>query len=81
MALLRKKTTMPAAAEAPPGRSTPLEVPQTHDVNGHRIVPPFPAGLQGCLSCLSGVPTLRVLPAGGSRHGPAPQEDRSARRR
>jgi peptide-methionine (S)-S-oxide reductase len=46
MALLRKKTTMPTAAEALPGRSTPLEVPQTHYVNGHRIVPPFPAGLR-----------------------------------
>ena len=45
MALLRKKTTLPGAAEALPGRSTPLQVPQTHYVNGHRIVPPFPAGL------------------------------------
>jgi peptide-methionine (S)-S-oxide reductase len=45
MALLRKKTTMPDATQALPGRSTPLEVPQTHYVNGHRIVPPFPAGL------------------------------------
>jgi peptide-methionine (S)-S-oxide reductase len=61
MALLRKKTTMPAAAEAPPGRSTPLEVPQTHDVNGHRIVPPFPAGLKEAvfgLGCFWGAERL-----------------------
>jgi peptide-methionine (S)-S-oxide reductase len=45
MALLRKKTMMPDATEALPGHSTPLEVPPTHYVNGHRIVPPFPAGL------------------------------------
>ena len=45
MALLRRKTTMPAATEALPGRSTPLQVPQTHYVNGRRIVAPFPAGL------------------------------------
>src|SRR5579862_2657174 len=46
MALLGKKTSMPSADAALPGRSTPLEVPETHFVNGHRIVPPFPAGLQ-----------------------------------
>lgn len=49
MALLRKKSTMPTREEALPGRSTPLEVPQKHFVNGHRIVPPFPAGLREAL--------------------------------
>jgi peptide-methionine (S)-S-oxide reductase len=61
MALLRKKTTMPDAAEAPPGRGTPLEVPQTHFVNGHRIVPPFPAGLREAvfgLGCFWGAERL-----------------------
>jgi peptide-methionine (S)-S-oxide reductase len=61
MALLRKKTTMPAATEALPGRSTPLEVPQTHYVNGHRIVPPFPAGLREAvfgLGCFWGAERL-----------------------
>ena len=61
MALLRKKTTMPTAAEALPGRSTPLEVPQTHYVNGHRIVPPFPAGLREAvfgLGCFWGAERL-----------------------
>jgi peptide-methionine (S)-S-oxide reductase len=42
---LQNKSVLPTAAEALPGRDTPLEVPQVHYVNGHRIVPPFPAGL------------------------------------
>jgi peptide-methionine (S)-S-oxide reductase len=46
MALLRKKSTMPTREEALPGRSAPLKVPEKHFVNGHRIVPPFPAGLR-----------------------------------
>jgi peptide-methionine (S)-S-oxide reductase len=61
MALLRKKTTMPQASEALPGRSTPLEVPQRHYVNGHRIVPPFPAGLREAvfgLGCFWGAERL-----------------------
>jgi peptide-methionine (S)-S-oxide reductase len=46
MALFRKKAVMPQQSEALPGRSTSLRVPETHFVNGHRIVPPFPAGLK-----------------------------------
>jgi peptide-methionine (S)-S-oxide reductase len=46
MALFRKKAAMPQQTDALPGRSTPLKVPETHFVNGHRIVPPFPAGLK-----------------------------------
>jgi peptide-methionine (S)-S-oxide reductase len=46
MALLRKKAVMPAKEEALPGRSTPLRVPEKHFVNGHRLTPPFPAGLR-----------------------------------
>ena len=46
MALLRKKATMPKLEEALPGRSTPLRVPEKHFVSGHRIMPPFPAGLK-----------------------------------
>ena len=46
MALLRKKSTMPTREEALPGRSAPLKVPEKHFVNGHRTVPPFPAGLR-----------------------------------
>jgi peptide-methionine (S)-S-oxide reductase len=45
MGLARKKADMPSAADALPGRTTPLKVRETHFVNGHRTVPPFPAGL------------------------------------
>ena len=37
-----RKLQMPAPDEALPGRDTPMQVGQTHFVNGHRIVPPFP---------------------------------------
>ena len=41
-----RSTTMPKAAEALPGRGTPMAVPEQHFVNGHRLSPPFPAGLE-----------------------------------
>ena len=45
--ILRKKTEMPTADRALPGRATPgFNVPATHFVNGNRIQPPFPAGLE-----------------------------------
>ncbi len=37
---------MPAPDEALRGRTTPLPVGDTHFVNGHRIKPPFPEGMQ-----------------------------------
>ena len=87
MGLLRKKITMPDAAEALPGRRTPLEVPQKHFVNGHRIVPPFPAGLREAvfgLGCfwgaerlywqLPGVYSTAVGYAGGSTPNPTYEE-------
>ncbi len=40
------KNTLPGPAQALPGRTTPLAVPVAHYVNRHRIVPPFPAGMQ-----------------------------------
>jgi peptide-methionine (S)-S-oxide reductase len=40
-----KPMRIPSAQEALPGRSTPMTVPETHYVNGHRITPPFPDGL------------------------------------
>ncbi|CAM3839204.1 peptide-methionine (S)-S-oxide reductase MsrA [Smaragdicoccus niigatensis] len=40
------KSAMISADKALPGRPTPLRVPDTHFVNGHRIKPPFPAGLE-----------------------------------
>ena len=45
-----RKLKMPAQSEALPGRSTPMPgVPEKHFVNGHRIVPPFPDGME--LAC------------------------------
>jgi peptide-methionine (S)-S-oxide reductase len=41
-----RSTAMPKAAEALPGRSTPMAVPGRHFVNGNRLSPPFPAGLE-----------------------------------
>jgi peptide-methionine (S)-S-oxide reductase len=41
----RDKLTLPSPEEALPGRDTPMPVPETHYVNGHRIVPPFPDGM------------------------------------
>ena len=45
MASLHKRLTLPSASEALPGRAAALEVAAEHYVNGHRVVPPFPAGL------------------------------------
>jgi len=52
MALARKRSDMPAVGEALPGRSTPLKVREVHFVNGHRIVPPFPAGMREAIFAL-----------------------------
>jgi peptide-methionine (S)-S-oxide reductase len=41
-----KPMRIPGAQEALQGRSTPMTVPETHFVNGHRITPPFPDGLE-----------------------------------
>jgi peptide-methionine (S)-S-oxide reductase len=40
------KLRMPPAEQALPGRAEAMPVPETHFVNGNRIVPPFPAGLE-----------------------------------
>jgi peptide-methionine (S)-S-oxide reductase len=44
--MFAKSPRLPTAAEALPGRAEPLPVPERHHVNGNRIVPPFPAGLE-----------------------------------
>jgi peptide-methionine (S)-S-oxide reductase len=41
-----RKTTMPIAAEALPGRREPMPVPERHFVSDNCLSPPFPAGLQ-----------------------------------
>jgi peptide-methionine (S)-S-oxide reductase len=40
-----KPLTLPSNADALPGRTTPMSVPEAHFVNRNRIVPPFPEGL------------------------------------
>jgi peptide-methionine (S)-S-oxide reductase len=46
MFFTRTKPAMPSKADAPPGRSTKMPVPETHFVNGNRLTPPFPEGLE-----------------------------------
>jgi len=41
-----KKSEMPAASDALPGRSTTMPVPDKHYVNGNPLTPPFPAGME-----------------------------------
>jgi peptide-methionine (S)-S-oxide reductase len=85
--LRRKKLELPTTAEALPGRSTALQVPETHFVNGHRIVPPYPAGMQlahfglGCFWgaekafwTLPGVYSTAVGYAGGLTPNPTYEE-------
>ena len=52
---------MPTASDALPGRPQPMAVPETHFVNGNRLAPPFPAGLEVALfgmGCFWGVERL-----------------------
>jgi peptide-methionine (S)-S-oxide reductase len=50
MMWMRKKLTeMPDPTDALPGRPDPLPVTDKHFVNGHRIKPPFPEGMQQAL--------------------------------
>ena len=41
-----KSSGIPTPSEALPGRDTRMPVPTTHFVNGHRLEPPFPDGLE-----------------------------------
>ena len=41
-----KKLTMPTADQALPGSKHAIQVGETHFVNGHRIVAPFPKGMK-----------------------------------
>jgi peptide-methionine (S)-S-oxide reductase len=42
----KSKLAMPTAETALPGRPQRMPVPATHDVNGHPLTPPFPAGME-----------------------------------
>src|SRR3954468_10946625 len=78
--------------EALPGRETPISVPDSHDVLGHPIAPPFPDGLETAvfgLGCFwgaerifwdaPGVWTTAVGYAGGSTANPTYEEVCSGR--
>ena len=82
-----KKTTLPTADDAIPGREVPMAVPARHAVNGAPIAPPFPAGLEQAvfgLGCFwgaerkfwqtPGVYTTAVGYAGGHTRHPTYQE-------
>ena len=47
--LFRKKTELPTAAEALPGRSTPIPTAATHFVNGRALKGPYPDGTETVL--------------------------------
>ena len=45
-AFMQKLKSLLPAERTLPGRADPMPVAQTHFVNGHRLTPPFPGGLQ-----------------------------------
>ena len=49
MFFARKKTTLPSAADALPGRDREMPVPARHFVNGNPLRGPFPEGMQRAL--------------------------------
>jgi len=82
-----KKTRIPSPAEALPGRSERMPVPETHYVNGAPLAPPFAEGLRTALfgmGCfwgaerkfwtIPGVVTTAVGYAGGSTPNPTYRE-------
>lgn len=49
MSLFSKPLKLPSAEEALPGRSEVMAVPAHHYVNGHSMLPPWPAGMEQAL--------------------------------
>src|SRR5439155_14253521 len=83
----KKKLDIPTAAEALPGRQEKMPVPERHFVNGNRLEPPFPAGLETAifgLGCfwgaerkfwqMTGVYSTAVGYAGGPTPNPSYEE-------
>jgi peptide-methionine (S)-S-oxide reductase len=90
--LSRHKTSLPAAADALPGREAAMPVPERHYVNGRTLAPPFPENLEQIvlgLGCfwgaerifweLDGVYTTAVGYAGGITPNPSYEEVCSGR--
>ena len=46
MWMTSKKLSMPAPESALAGRPTPMQLDDVHFINGNRIKPPFPAGME-----------------------------------
>jgi len=82
-----RKLKLPTAADALPGRSTPIKVPATHHVTGAPLEPPFPAGAEtvlfgmGCFWgaerkfwTIAGVLSTAVGYAGGQTPNPTYEE-------
>ena len=49
MVLFRKRMSLPAAAEALPGRAEPVATAETHFITGHNLRPPFPPAIETAL--------------------------------
>jgi peptide-methionine (S)-S-oxide reductase len=92
LGLFRHKTTMIDPAEALPGRTEPMPVPERHAVLGTPLKPPFPEGMETAvvgLGCfwgaekafwnLPGVYTTAVGYAGGVTPNPTYEEVCSGR--
>jgi peptide-methionine (S)-S-oxide reductase len=93
MFFMRKTTALPSAAEALPGRATPIPTATSHYVNGRRVQPPYPAGLEQAvfgLGCFWGaerkfwelgdvIYTTAVGYAGGHTQNPTYEEVCSGR--
>ena len=60
-AFMQKLKSLLPAERTLPGRAGPMPVPETHFVNGHRLAPPFPAGMataQFAMGCFWGAERL-----------------------
>ena len=93
MLFMRKTTALPSASEALPGRATPIPTAATHFVNGRRLQPPYPAGLEQAvfgLGCFwgaerkfwelgEGIFTTAAVYAGGHTPNPTYEEMCSGR--
>jgi len=90
--MARKSLDMPKPGEALPGRQAAMPVTDRHFINGHKLKPPFPAGLETAifgLGCfwgaekafwnLPGVYSTAVGYAGGQTPNPTYEEVCSGR--
>jgi peptide-methionine (S)-S-oxide reductase len=93
MLFMRKTTALPTAAEALPGRDTPIPTATRHFVYGSKIQPPYPEGLEQAVFALGcfwgaerkfwelrdGIYTTAVGYAGGFTPNPTYEETCSGR--